>query len=531
MKLYHNGPILPMTPHPAVQALLERDGKIAALGTYEELKASGAQEVDLQGRALLPAFIDPHSHITALAATIKLCQLGSADSFDDIARRLRDFAAGKPRGAWVMGFGYDHNVLAQRAHPTRQVLDRDFPDTPVLITHASGHMGVVNSAALKLLGIGPDTPDPEGGKIGREADGRTPNGYLEETAFMQNSAKLPRGTAEDMVHGLKDAQRTYLSHGITLVQDGLTGRGEYQMLAAMAGRGGLDVDVVGYADMKKAPELSGEPCWGRFVDHFKLGGYKIFLDGSPQGRTAWMLEPYLPERTAEGGVPHSDYKGYPIYTDEEVTGFVRTALAQGAQILAHCNGDAAAAQYIRCCRRAQQELGKPIRAIRPVMIHAQLVRPEQLRGMNELGILPSFFAAHLWYWGDVHAENFGAERASAISPMDEAVRLGLPFTMHQDTPVIPPDMIESVWCAVNRVTRGGAVLGPGRVISVYEALKAVTVNAAYQYFMEHERGSLDVGKAADFVILDRDPTQVRLKELRGLRVMETVKGGETLFQR
>lgn len=523
--IYYGGSILTMEDVPAPEALLSVGGGIAALGDRAalEVQAPDAERVDLEGRALLPAFLDSHSHITALASTLELCQLGTADSFASIGETLRDFAAEHPPelGAWITGFGYDHNVLKERAHPTRQVLDRFFPDTPVLITHASGHMGVLNSAALRACGITADTPDPAGGKIGREEDGRTPNGYLEENAFRAAAAKSPMDRNRRGADLLRRAEEVYFSHGITVIQDGVTGQGEYQMLAGAAGAGALTADVVGYVDMEKAPELVKSPYWGRASNGLRLGGYKIFLDGSPQGRTAWMLEPY------QGG---GTYRGYPIYDDETVTGFVRRALEEGVQLLAHCNGDAAAAQYIRCCRTAQEQTGRPVREIRPVMIHAQLVRPEQLAEMAALGILPSFFAAHLWYWGDVHVENFGERRAASISPLSECVRLGLPFSLHQDTPVIQPDMLESLWCAVNRTTRSGRTLGPEYRITVREALKAVTVNAACQYFMEDRRGTLAVGKAADFVILDRNPLAVRPDELRTLRVLETIKNGETVYR-
>lgn len=523
--IYYGGSILTMETAPAPEALLSVGGDIAALGDRAALEdqAPDAERVDLEGRALLPAFLDSHSHITALASTLELCQLGAADSFASIGEILRDFAAERPPepGSWITGFGYDHNVLKERAHPTRQVLDRFFPDTPVLITHASGHMGVLNSAALRACGITADTPDPAGGKIGREDDGRTPSGYLEENAFRAAAAKSPMDRNRQGADLLRRAEEVYFSHGITVIQDGVTGQGEYQMLVGAAGAGALTADVVGYVDMEKAPELVKCPYWGRSSNGLRLGGYKIFLDGSPQGRTAWMLEPY------QGG---GMYRGYPIYDDETVTGFVRRALEEGVQLLAHCNGDAAAAQYIRCCRTAQEQTGRPVREIRPVMIHAQLVRPEQLAEMAALGILPSFFAAHLWYWGDVHVENFGERRAASISPLSECVRLGLPFTLHQDTPVIQPDMLESLWCAVNRTTRSGRTLGPEYRITVREALKAVTVNAACQYFMEDRRGTLAVGKAADFVILDRNPLAVRPDELRTLRVLETIKNGETVYR-
>ncbi len=512
--LWTGGPILTMEEGPAPEAVLTSEGRIAAVGSLSALEAiaPSADRRDLQGRCLLPAFVDSHSHITALAATLDLCQLGAAGSFDDILSALKDFRHDRdiPPGGWVVGFGYDHNVLDERSHPTKEVLDRAFPDCPVLITHASGHMGVANSAALRSVGICAGTPDPSGGRIGRSSDGRTPSGYLEEAAFHAVSSAIPSPAPAEAVKNLKRAEEVYLSHGITLVQDGLTDQSRYTLLSGA----GLTVDVIGYADMAGAPELAGRPG---------IGGYKIFLDGSPQGRTAWMLQPYA---GSEDG-----YCGYPAHTDEAVTAFVAQALREGRQILAHCNGDAAAEQYLRCTARAAVETGLSPASIRPVMIHAQLVRRDQLARMADLSIIPSFFAAHLWYWGDVHMENFGPDRAATISPLRWAADLGLPFTLHQDTPVIAPDMLESVWCAVSRLTRKGRVLAPELRISPLEALRAVTIHAARQYFLEQDRGSIAVGKRADFVVLNADPVTAPPAGIRDIQVLETVKNGEPVWSR
>ena len=365
--LFFGGSILTMEDAPAPEAVLVRDGKIAAAGPLAALTAlaPGARRRDLEGCCLMPAFLDAHSHITALASTLGLCQLGAAGSFREIRTALQDYRAAHPQG-WTVGFGYDHNVLDERAHPTRQVLDECMPGVPVLITHASGHMGVASTAALEAMGITADTPDPEGGRIGREADGRTPNGYLEETAFLRIRAALPAPSRADACKALAAAEQAYLSHGIVLAQEGLADQGRYDLLASAR----LTVDTVGYADLKHDPDLAERPG---------IGGYKIFLDGSPQGRTAWMLEPYARQEEGE-----TDYRGYPVYSDDEVTGFLRTALKRRRQILAHCNGDAAAEQYLRCMERAAAETGVEAACIRSVMIHAQLVRREQLERMKRL---------------------------------------------------------------------------------------------------------------------------------------------------
>ena len=517
---YFGGPILTMEPGPRPEGVLVSGGRIVAVGTNEELKALDpkARAVDLAGRTLLPAFLDPHGHLSAVASTISLAQLGTAESFSQIEKALGDFRTERrvPAGEWVVGNGYDHNLLVEGAHPTRQVLDAALPENPCLITHASGHMGVANTEALRRMGITTATPDPAGGKIGREEDG-TPNGYLEENAFIRLAAGfVPRPTAEEALDDLRAAQEKYLSQGYVLAQDGMTGKAEYALLAAGA-RAGLPLDVVGYADLRNAPELAKEPPVGRF----SMGGCKIFLDGSPQGRTAWMSRPYEGE---------ADYAGYPAWTDEQVTAFLSLALGEGRQILAHCNGDAAAEQYLRCFAAARDRMGAGD-THRPVMIHAQLVRRDQLERMGRFSMIPSFFAAHIWYWGDTHWKNFGPERASHISPLKWAQELGLPFTMHQDSPVIEPNVLESVWCAVNRVTRKGRKLGCGLAVTAETALKAFTIHAAYQYFMESERGSIAPGKRADFVLLDADPTAVEPMKIRDIQVLETIKDGVSVYRK
>ena len=172
---------------------------------------------------------------------------------------------------------------------------------------------------------------------------------------------------------------------------------------------------------------------------------------------------------------------------------------------------------------AQQDL-------RPVMIHAQLLDTDQMDETARLGVIPSFFIAHVYQWGDTHIKNFGLERASRISAAKAALDRGIPFTFHQDTPVLPPDMLGTVWCAVNRVTKGGVTLGAEQRIPAEAALRAVTVNAAHQYFEEARRGSLRPGKAADLVLLDADPLAVPHEKLRDIRVLETIKAGETVWR-
>ncbi len=523
--IYFGGPILTMEPGPDPEAVLVREGRIKALGSLEKCIALAphAQRLDLDGRALLPAFLDSHSHITSLAGTLGLCDLSAAQSFDEIAAALRAFLDADPPapGGWVCGFGYDHNFLREKQHPTRRLLDQVSADIPILISNTSGHMGVANSAALRAMGITAGTPDPEGGMIGRESGGREPNGYLEETAFTALGSLAPRPTMQQRISQLCRAEEVYLSHGITTIQDGLTRDADWALLQAASQQGSLRADIVSYIDLQHCRDLAtDEPRLKQYRGHLKLGGYKIFLDGSPQGRTAWMSRPYL---CADDG-----YRGYPVHSDAAVEAFMTAALEDDTQILVHCNGDAAAQQMLDAYAAAVKKTGRG--GIRPVMIHAQLLREDQLPQLAELGIFASFFVAHTWQWGDVHIENFGMPRASRISPAGSALRAGVPYTFHQDTPVLPPDMIDTLFCAVNRLTRSGVRLDQNERVSVLDALRGVTINAAAQYFEEGEKGSIAPGKRADLILLSEDPRAVPAEELRRIRVLETFKDGVSVWR-
>lgn len=523
--LYFGGPIVTMERELYVQALLTEGERILYAGSLhgaEERAEGTVRRVDLKGRALLPAFVDAHSHLTAYANTFLQAGLGECAGWEELGRRLSAFAAreGLAPGEWVRGEGYDHNELAEGRHPARQLLDAACPGHPVMIQHRSGHVGVFNTLALERLGVNEETPCPPGGRMERGPDGKL-TGYMEENAFLQLQKRVPLPDTEDLLAAYDKAQRSYASYGVATVQEGMMPDQLIPLYRQLLERDLLWLDVVGYADAdgQAAEAFSGHIR--AYSGHFKLGGYKIFLDGSPQGRTAWMRTPYL------GGGPQD--RGYPVLTDRQVYDRMALDLDQGMQLLAHCNGDAAAGQYLSVLEQLERE--REAHLERPVMIHAQLLDLDQLDKVKELGVVPSFFAAHVYHWGDVHVKNFGAERAARISPAGAALERDIPFTFHQDTPVLPPDMLETVWCGVNRLTRSGAVLGPEQKIPVVEALAAVTIRAAWQYFEEGEKGSLREGKRADLVLLERDPLTADPMSLRDIPVLATWKDGRLIYRR
>lgn len=523
--IYHNGTILTLAEPLYAEALLVEDGRIVSVGDKQTVLALQDEEtvlVDLAGKCLLPGFIDAHSHICSYADTLDSVPLGGAKSFEQIAALLKAFIAENDLThiEVVMGFGYDHNFLAEKTHPTKELLDQVSADKPILITHQSGHMAVANSAFLKLSGLNDQTPDPEGGHFGRLENGEL-SGLMEETAFFMAAGCMGEGSIADKKRRLAKAQDIYLSYGVTTAQEGMLGAANDVVLQQLAAEETLKIDIVGYADIKDAHDLlEGHPERKIYQDHYRLGGYKIILDGSPQGRTAWLSQPY------EG----SDDCAYGAYSDEEVYQFLRKAALEGEQVLAHCNGDAASEQLISQYERIVQEVpGAQI--VRPVMIHAQTVRLDQLPRMKALEMIPSFFVEHVCQWGEVHRKNLGEERANRISPVHSALECGLTVTFHQDTPVLPPDMLHTIWTAVNRLTAAGNLLGAAERVSALEALKAITINAAYQYGEENTKGTLETGKTADLVILSADPLSVSPLAIKDITVEATIKAGQVVYQR
>lgn len=526
---YVNGTILTMEEDALyAEAVCVEDGRIKAVGTEKEilkLKKEEDEIVDLEGKTMLPGFIDGHSHFAGTANSMTQCDLTNCTSFQEIIDAMKDFKEKRELSddAWIVGCNYDHNFLQEERHPDRFVLDKISETNPVLLVHASSHMGVTNSQGLKLQGIDEKAEDRPDGRYGRVEGTNTPNGYMEEKVFLEFQSKLPMTSLEELMHLMVEAQHLYASYGITTVQDGMVGKPLFQLLKAAAEMGILKLDIVGYVDIMTATDLMEQrnPYVGNYEKHLKLGGYKVFLDGSPQGKTAWMLEPYEGE---------TEYCGYPIHSNETLRGYIETALDEGQQLLAHCNGDAAAEQYVSQFEQALEARGEK-ESYRPVMVHAQLVRKEQLERMKKLGMMPSFFIAHTYYWGDIHRKNFGMERASRISPAKDALDCGLKFTFHQDSPVVPPDMMRTVSCAVNRVTKSGQVLGEEEKISVLEALKAITVYGAYQYHEEEIKGTIAVGKNADFVVLEKNPLEADKEHLADIPVLLTIKENQIVYRR
>ena len=546
--------ILTMTDSAATaSALAVKNDLIVWIGDAQQAEAwigAATQVHELGQRALLPGFIDAHGHLTYLAATIDWANLapppvGPVNDIASLKQALREYIEARrfESGTWVIGQGYDDSLLAEQRHPTRTDLDQVSTEHPIALVHVSGHLVAANSLALAAVGINAESDDPPGGHIRREGSTDMPNGVLEETATYPIRGVLmqPAGDPEE---NLRLALARYAAFGITTVQDGAISGPAIGLLENAANKGALNLDVVIYP-IAQSPELLDQMDFpfGPYRNRLRYGGVKLVLDGSPQGKTAYLSTPYaIPPH----GQP-ADYRGYPTFPAQTVNAMVAALFERDIPVLAHANGDAAADLLIDAVAAASGvktgaagagepdtggdgAIATPVRDHRTVMIHAQTVREDQLDRMLELGMMPSYFSTHTFFWGDWHRDSvLGLQRASRISPTRSSLDRGLPFTVHNDAPVVPPDMIRLLWATTNRLTRTGQVLGAEQRLTTIEALAAMTRDAAYQYFEEDRKGTLETGKLADLVILSANPLDMDTGDLLSLEVDETWSHGQRVF--
>jgi predicted amidohydrolase YtcJ len=531
--LYVGGAIVTLDAAGRVAEALAVEGdRIAAVGSRSELAAwerGGARVVDLAGSALLPGFIDAHGHfpgvgLYALYADLNSPPIGDVRSVDDVVERLAARAAEKPAGEWIVGWSYDDTLLTEGRHPTRRDLDRASQQHPILVWHISAHLASANSLALARAGVDAGTPDPEGGLVRREPGSGEPDGVLEENAIDLVAAHVPQPGPLEAWRIVREATARYLRAGVTTAQNGYAEAGHMQALAWLAKLGLLPLRLVVWPGEDAARRLEEGSLELPEVDpsRFRVGARKLIADGSIQGYTGYLTRPYH--------VPPGDdpgYRGYPRIPRDRLLEQVARHHAAGRQLAVHGNGDASIDDILDAFENAQRLA--PRSDARHVIIHAQMTRDDQLDRMRELGVIPSFFSLHTYYWGDRHRDIFmGPVRAARMSPARSARDRGVRFTLHCDAPVVPMEPLRLVWSAVNRRSTSGAEIGRDQRITPLEALRAVTVDAAHQHFEEREKGSLEPGKLADLVVLSRSPLDDP-EHIDDIEVLETIVGGETVY--
>ncbi|WP_085523765.1 amidohydrolase [Tuberibacillus sp. Marseille-P3662] len=492
--------------------------------------------IDLKGATLLPGFIDTHNHILMYSQLRNQanCSTPPNKNISDILERIRTKADNTPKGQWVQGYGYDDTLLEEQRHPTREELDKIAPDHPVFVSHISAHLAVANSVAMDLAGIEDDNSDPQGGHFGRGNDGRLNGVLYEHPAMAPIQAVIPKPTTEKMMTLLGDGAQDYLAQGITTNTDAAVGMHlgeselEVHLKAAAQGVNPMRTQLMimhtllqennmfaGYT----AHQLDAE-IRSRSNGKARLDSAKLFQDGSIQGLTGALRKPYYNEPDKVGELFHEQQ----VFNREIIDLHKR-----GFRIAIHGNGDRAIGSILEGYSNALNNVPRDDHRHR--IEHIQTATPEDLDTMKNLGVCGSAFINHVYYWGDRHQRLFlGPERARRISPLRDVVERDLLFTLHSDCPVTPISPLFSVWAAVNRLTREGETLGPEQQIDVITALKSMTIYGAELIFDEKNTGSIEIGKRADFAVLEADPTDIDPKKIKDITVLATLIDGEMVYE-
>lgn len=514
---------------PHAQAVCVSNGRIDCVGSESEIlryaKMGACQVIQLQEGTLYPGFIDTHSHLSMYGDCLDQVYCGSElGSITAIQEKISQKALTTPEGRWIIGYGYDDSAIQDNRHMGKQDLDIISTKHPILISHISNHMGYVNTLGLNLLNFSSKTKIP-GGKIVLDGHGE-PTGFILENALISAFGKLPPLTEEKIKENITRAIADYNKNGITTFQDGAIGfNGNPSAIIRAYTNLDREKKMNARAYLHFIPDVMDQliqfGLWKFGSDHLTFGGVKYFTDGSIQGFTAALKEGY-----------HSrpDFNGNLLYNQKKIKDLISKYHKMGIQIAVHTNGDAASEAAISSFESAIKKYGA--KELHHMLIHAQMVSDSQLERMKACGITPSFFSRHIEVWGDRHYTTFiGPQRTNRLNPAGSCVRLQMPFSLHVDTPVLPVTVLGSMHAAVNRISSGGRLLGADQRISPRQALQAYTVYAASCCGGENDRGKIEPGRLADFVLLDKNIEQTDPLKLRDIQVKMTICGGNIVFQR
>ncbi len=512
---------------PCAEAMLINNGVIEALGTAQELteytQNSKVDILDVQDKIIYPGFIETHSHIDYYAVNIPRVFCGlKYKNIGEVLEALKERAKQTEEGEWIVGYSYDDTGLAEQRHLTKDDLDKVSTKHPILVFHISGHVGYINSYAIKKLHLLPTTT-VEGGVFVKNEQGDL-NGILEETALFTNMYDLPEPDFDTYCQLLQQAMQTYNKCGITtcfIGGIGIASDPEKTMKALLHLERKNKLTARAYLQfvpdvMKDLVKYSLFHCGSDFI---KFGGLKWVIDGSIQCMTAALTKGYHTK---------PEHKSQLFYTVEEIEKRIEEYHLKDIQIAVHTNGDYASEVAITAFEKAYQK--HPVK-LNHMLIHAQNVSEEHLDRMKAIGIIPSFYGYHIHVWGDRHANIFlGKERTCHMDPAGSAARRDMPFSLHMDTPILPMTVLDSMQTAVTRESSTGQVYGEDQKITPYQALQAYTTYAAKCAFWDHAIGMLKVNFKADFVVLDHDLETIEPHTIKNTRVCMTVCNGKVVYK-
>nr|WP_295864106.1 amidohydrolase [uncultured Chitinophaga sp.] len=538
-----------------------KDGKIIFVGAFDQAKLKhfkeGITQVTEYGDSalIMPAFIDAHAHVGLYMMLHSMADLaarpyGNVNDSVTLEQTMKAYLDSlrlpdNNTTTVILGNNYDDAQLAGNQQPTRYLLDRVSTTHPIYIMHVSGHMGVANTKLLTMMGITNSTPpnDITGGTIVKDAKGVLTGLLLENanvkalnTAMALNqgsdtTAAAKKAMLEELVSHLLQAEETWFRYGITTICEGRADPNTISLIKGANDKGLLTGDFIVLPDYDMNHNL-GELAkyYPNYDKHFKIGAVKLTFDGSPQGRDAFLSQPYMNPPVGES----KNYKGHPIYQyDDALRKIDSVARNLKMPVHVHCNGDSAIDMVLRIFKTLKERKILDNHPTPNVIIHSQITRPDQLDSMKTLAgpVMESFFPTHVYLWGDWYVKQvLGMPRAQRIAPLQEAAQKGLRYTIHTDSPVTPPDLLTAVHAAVNRLTLDGILLGPDQRVSVYDALKAITTEAAFQWGEEKTKGKLLTTYKADIVVLSHDPVKVKPETIRdAVQVVSTFKDGQQVF--
>jgi predicted amidohydrolase YtcJ len=527
--ILYNGSVHTVDAQDRIAQAVALDGdRVLAVGsnaTVRPLWRTGARAIDLRGRSVLPGLIDAHAHIGAYGVSRQGIDLKAPglQSIVAIQEAVRERAAQQPAGSWIRGQGYNQMSLAEQRHPNRLDLDAVAPDHPVLLSRTCGHIAVANSRALALANIDDATPDPPGGRYDRR-DGVNLGVAYDSALGPLSTAAAP--SEPEMLEALRTGVRDYLAAGLTSIHNaGPLAGPELPAMQALHREGALDLRI--YAMVWVA---LGSDEGLRFLDTglqsgfgdvwLRLGCFKVMTDGSSSGPTAATREPYSSD-------PHDS--GILYWSQDDLDAMTLRAHRAGWQCTMHAVGDRAIASCLVAHERAQHAF--PRADPRPRIEHCGICPSDLQDGVARLGVTPAMQPAFLWEFGDGYLVNYGPERVATMFPFGSLSRRGVRVAGSSDSPVTDFRPLHGIACALERRTRSGQSCGDDERVTLAQAIRMYTINAAYAEFAEGWKGSLEPGKTADLVVLNADIARLSPTELRELPVDLTISAGRVVHER
>jgi predicted amidohydrolase YtcJ len=509
------------------EAVVIMDGRIFYVGHNIEAKqviGRATQIIDLRGCAVLPGFIDAHNHlaISAIDSVAVDCSPEKTQSIEDILMKIVSFAKMNPHTEWIRGVNYDDARLTEKRHPTRWDIDRVFNDRPVLLVHRGYHIAVINSAGMRTLGITDETKPPIGGEYGRDSKTDQLNGVLYENAWFDLWGKKNSPLDVDsktFIKGVHTVCSRYVRAGITSVNDAWVVPSNFKGFQAAFRLGRLPIRVnvhIFNSYLNQLEELGILKGFGN--DYLKIIAVKLLLDGSVSGLTAALYEPYI----------GTEDRGILLMKKNDLEELVERIHKLGFQVSIHANGDRAIDMVLDVFEHVLER--NPQKDHRHRIEHCSLLNPQRIQRIKALGLVPVIFAAYPFYHGDKIYPAFGTERVKWLMACRSLLDAGVKIAGHSDFPASPFNPLLAIHSLVNRKTERGIPFSPNQAITVHEALRMYTIDAAFASFDESIKGSIEQGKYADLTILQDNPLTVENEKLKEIRVVMTIVNGHIIYK-